>query len=337
MGVDKSDLLEQYISYPTGACGSAGGFGGICALTCDDGTTGHPTVSHQAQADAAMDDAAAHGMQYLRVFGLGFYVEDMHLWWPGCAGTNPPCAPGTSWCTSAYWNKYDAMMQHAAAEQVHLSNGTTTTGLKLVLMPAGVHQFPFLAAGQDLIPPPVGVQSDGVAIASMVNATRTCADLLASYPNPVPGNAGTLPPDSTADPMHRGQTAKLLLCRHVRDVVTRYTAGGAHPEYATTIQMWELPQELYLYANNDYDQDPQHLPDMTVEQIAWFMRDLATSIKGWDPNHLIDTGDSGPRPEAAHSRARTGSGALSSYPYDLDDRNMMTSWVGSSARIPSMS
>ena len=62
-----------------------------------------------------------------------------------------------------------------------------------------------------------------------------------------------------------------------------------------TIAMWEVGGEFNLVADIQWKQF-----DVTSDQVAAFVHDLATLVRSIDPNHLITTGDSTPRPSAMH-------------------------------------
>jgi hypothetical protein len=62
-----------------------------------------------------------------------------------------------------------------------------------------------------------------------------------------------------------------------------------------TIAMWEVGNEYNLVADIQW---PQF--DVTSDQVAAFVHDLATLVRSIDRNHLITTGDSTPRPSAMH-------------------------------------
>ena len=74
----------------------------------------------------------------------------------------------------------------------------------------------------------------------------------------------------------------------VRAVVTRYRDRP-------TIAMWEIGNEYNLVADIQWQQF-----DVTSDQVAAYVHDVATLIRSIDPNHLITTGDSAPRPSAMH-------------------------------------
>ena len=74
----------------------------------------------------------------------------------------------------------------------------------------------------------------------------------------------------------------------VRAVVTRYRDRP-------TIAMWEVGNEYNLVADIQW---PQF--DVTSDQVAAYVHDVATLVRSIDANHLITTGDSAPRPAAMH-------------------------------------
>jgi len=62
-----------------------------------------------------------------------------------------------------------------------------------------------------------------------------------------------------------------------------------------TIAMWEVGNEYNLVADIQWKQF-----DVTSDQVAAYVHDVATLIRSIDANHLITTGDSAPRPAAMH-------------------------------------
>ena len=78
------------------------------------------------------------------------------------------------------------------------------------------------------------------------------------------------------------------MAEYIRTVVTRYRDRP-------TIAMWEIGNEYNLVADIQWKQF-----DVTSDQVAAYAHDTATLIRSIDPNHLITTGDSAPRPSAMH-------------------------------------
>ena len=85
-----------------------------------------------------------------------------------------------------------------------------------------------------------------------------------------------------------GSLGRRRVAEFVRAVVARY-------QDRPTIAMWEIGNEYNLVADIQWKQF-----DVTSDQVAAFVHDTATLVRSTDPNHLITTGDSAPRPSAMH-------------------------------------
>jgi hypothetical protein len=121
-------------------------------------------------------------------------------------------------------------------------------------------------------------------------------------------------PDLANESLHDFVTNPHSRSRQMHDawlteLVTRYRDNP-------TVLFWELPNELNLLAdlapqmkNGLFDSPPSVSPrpvvrdarnNLTSDEAAAWMRETATLIKSIDPNHLVGTGFSLPRPSAWH-------------------------------------
>ena len=101
--------------------------------------------------------------------------------------------------------------------------------------------------------------------------------------------------------------------RYVREFVSRYANDP-------TVLMWELGNEHFLLADVDmkgrpapgrgiYPEDAGPVPEtyaredsFTFDMLVSFQKEMAAYIKSLDPNHLVTSGDSGPREESVSRR-----------------------------------
>ena len=120
-------------------------------------------------------------------------------------------------------------------------------------------------------------------------------------------------PDLAGEPVSRlfieNSKARELLFSYAQELVTRYRDED-------TILFWELTNEMNLSADINYARLAKTLiripagtpasrsaaDNFSTEQMAVLLHDLAVIIKTWDPNALISSGYSAPRPYAQHLR-----------------------------------
>lgn len=116
------------------------------------------------------------------------------------------------------------------------------------------------------------------------------------------------PYSAIADPSSKSRQA---MEKYGRELVTRYKDDP-------NVLAWEISNELSLVANvNMEGRNPPHSaallvpgskPKQTVEdsltdaQIHKYHQEMATLIKSWSPNHLVVSGDTGPRPTSVSLR-----------------------------------
>ena len=104
--------------------------------------------------------------------------------------------------------------------------------------------------------------------------------------------------------------------RYVREFVSRYADDP-------TVLMWELGNEHFLFADVDMEGRAAHgsgiYPEnatnvretysredsFTFDMLVEFHKEITAYIKSLDPNHLVTSGDSGPRGRAPQMAARS--------------------------------
>ncbi len=178
----------------------------------------------------------------------------------------------TTWrtCPDVYWRRFQSMVSDAAATPV---SGDPTRRVKLIVQ-LGTSLCQFSDAHNESMA--TLVQQPGSASRLELNAF--VKDLLAGCAGQ-PGGCGAR---------------------------THNTNGFAND---TTIQGWELGQELNLFADIDYTTQPPadctfHPQGLfTTDQMVSFVQSYGNTIKSLDPKHLVSAGYASPRPYAAHSRA----------------------------------
>lgn len=116
---------------------------------------------------------------------------------------------------------------------------------------------------------------------------------------------------------NKDSKSRQYLDLYISQIVTRYKDDP-------TILFWEMGSELNLAADLEFMQPygrselnavsrgasymRVRRDNFTTRQMIPFVRDLAKLIRGIDPNHLISSGYSSPRPAAQHLRLAAGKG-----------------------------